>query len=461
MDLVFAELLNIRNLAIEFRGDQNILTDSVAEILIDSRKVNEQAVYLAIRGDRLDGHQFIPEAIAKGAPAVICDRNGFNQISRVHPAGNYFIVADTILALQQIAHYYRQKFTIPVLALTGTSGKTTTKEMIGSVLGQRFQILKTTGNLNNHIGVPLTLLQLNKKHQIAIIEIGTNHFGEIKTLTAITTPDLGLITNVGRGHLEFLGSIEGVAREKTDLFRGLKSEGKAFINLDDPNLAPMTSQIKKYVDYGMKNKARIMGKLLRMNELGNATFMVQNQEITLQVPGIHNIYNALAAVAVGLEFGIPLTEVKDALEAFKSHAKRMETIRHNQNIILNDCYNANPDSTEAALDVLNGLSAKRKIAVLADMLELGEQGKSEHLRIGAKVAQSGIDYFLGFGPLTRLGIEEARKQMGEKAMHFQEKVELIRQLKELIQTDDALLIKGSRGMAMEEVTEALLSFLKD
>ncbi|MBN2091207.1 UDP-N-acetylmuramoyl-tripeptide--D-alanyl-D-alanine ligase [candidate division KSB1 bacterium] len=461
MDLLFSELLKIKNFTIEFRGDHNILSDTVPEILIDSRKISHDSIYIAIRGERLDGHQFVSEAFAKGAGAVICDEAGFKKVSATSPEGNYFIVSDTTLALQEIAHYYRQKFSMPVLALTGTSGKTTTKEMIGTVLDRKFNILKTSGNLNNHIGVPLTLLQLNKKQQIAIIEIGTNHFGEIKTLTAITNPDIGLITNIGRGHLEFFGSIEGVGREKTDLFRGLKSGGKAIINIDDPFLAPMTRELKNYVDYGIKNNARLKGKFLRMSELGNVTFMVENQEIALQVPGIHNIYNALAAVAVGLEFEIPFTEIKDALEAFKSQAKRMETLQLNQNLILNDCYNANPDSTAAALEVLNGLQgAGRKIAVLGDMLELGEQGKNEHFQIGAKVAQLKIDYFLGFGPLTKLGVEEASKQMGDRAMHFQRKSDLIQCLKELIQTDDVLLIKGSRGMAMEEVTEAVLTYLK-
>ncbi len=461
MDLLFSELLKIKNFPIEFRGDRNILSGPVPDILIDSRKVSPGSIYVAIRGERLDGHLFISEAFMRGAAAIIGDEAGFKQIPASAPEGNYFIVSDTILALQKIAHDYRQKFSLPVLALTGTSGKTTTKEMIGAVLSRRFNILKTSGNLNNHIGVPLTLFQLNKKHEVAIIEIGTNHFGEIKTLTAMTNPDLGLITNVGRGHLAFFVTIEGVAREKTDLFRGLKSGGRAIINIDDPFLAPMTRELKNYVDYGFKNRARIKGEFLRMNERGNVTFMVENQEIALQVPGIHNIYNALAAVAVGLEFGLPLTEIKDALEAFKSHAKRMETLQLHKNIILNDCYNANPDSTEAALEVLNGLQGTgRRIAVLADMLELGEQGNDEHLRIGAKVAQLKIDYFLGFGPLTKLGIAEARKKMGDSAMHFEGKSDLIQRLKELIQPDDVLLIKGSRGMAMEEVTEAIVAHLK-
>jgi UDP-N-acetylmuramoyl-tripeptide--D-alanyl-D-alanine ligase len=461
MELVFSELLTLKNFPIKFQGDRNILSEFISEIVIDSRKVSAQRIYVAIRGERLDGHQFVPEAFSKGARAVICDETGFKEVSVTNPDGNFFIVSDTVLALQEIAHYYRQKFSIPILALTGTSGKTTTKEMIGAVLGRRFNILKTAGTLNNHMGVPLTLLQLNSTHQLAIIEIGTNHFGEIKRLTGITHPDLGLITNVGRGHLEFFGSIEGVAREKTDPFRGLKTGGKAFINVDDPFLVPMTKELKNFVDYGLKNSAEIKGEFFRMNELGNATFMVQNQEIALQVPGIHNIYNALAAVAVGLEFEVPPAEIKEALEAFKSHAKRMETLQVNQNIILNDCYNANPDSTEAALEVLHGLQGKRrKIAVLADMLELGEQGEREHLRIGAKVAKLQIDYFLGFGPLTQLGVAEAKKQMGDSAMHFQEKSHLIQRLKEILLADDVLLIKGSRGMAMEEVTEALLAFLK-
>jgi len=457
MDLRLAEMGKLKNCPIEYVGNENILEQPVSQVFIDSRQVQPASLFVAIRGERLDGHQFLAEAFEKGALAALVDQAYFNTQGKII-VGNFFVVPDTIFALQQLANYYRQKFSIPFVAITGTSGKTTTKEMIEAVLSFKYNVLKTSGNLNNHIGVPLTLFQLNQKHQIALIEMGTNHFGEIKRLTEIAQPDCGLITNIGRGHLEFFGSLEGVARAKRELFEGLPPDGTAFINADDPLLMKNIPPIKRLVFYGIKNEAQIKGEFLGMLPTGETRFKVFNQEIVLQVPGMHHVYNALAAISVGLEFDINVEQIKPLLEQFKPHSKRMEIIRQNEITILNDCYNANPDSTMAALSTLKQMSVPgRKIAVLADMLELGDTAETEHREIGQQAPQMELDFLLGYGPLTRVLVQAAQKSKGIHAIHFDDKIELTDYLVSLLKPGDLVLIKGSRGMAMETVLEAIIN----
>lgn len=458
MDLTFQEILEIDSCPADFSGALQLLEQSIFEICIDSRKAVPGALYIAIRGERLDGHQFTAEAFSNGCTAAIVDAEGFQSLGTLGESGNFFIVADTTRALQEIAHDYRKKFSIPVFALTGTSGKTTTKEMLGTVLSQKFNLLKTTGNLNNHIGVPLTLFQLSRQHEFALIEMGTNHFGEIKRLVEIAAPQYGLITNIGRGHLEFFGSVEGVARAKHELFDGLPPEGMAFINADDARIMQKTPNVKRKIYFGLKNQADIKGEIIRMNEEGVATFKVLNQEIRLTVPGIHNVYNALAALSVGLEFGMSIEQVKPMLESFRPHSKRMEVLNLGNLRIINDCYNSNPESLLAALDVLDRMFASgKKIAVLADMLELGDTAEYEHRNIGKFLTQLQLDHVLGFGPFTEALVQEARNHSRIDARHFTEKAELVHYLKSLLSAGDLILIKGSRGMAMETVLEDLMA----
>lgn len=458
MELKFHEILEIDSLVADFSGAPEMLEESVTEIGIDSRKSVAGGIYVALRGERLDGHQFTADAFAQGCRAAIVDAAGFESLGALSTTGNFFIVDDTTRALQEIAHFYRGKFDIPVIALTGTSGKTTTKEMLGAVLAQKFNLLKTAGNLNNHIGVPLTLLQLTRQHELALIEMGTNHFGEIQRLVEIARPGLGLITNIGRGHLEFFGSVDGVARAKHELFDGLPPDGTAFINADDPRIMQKTPQVKRKVYYGLKNQAEIKGEIIRLNQEGEATFTVFDQEISLPVPGIHNVYNALAAMSVGLEFGMSLEQIQPVLESFQPHSKRMEVLNLGSLRIINDCYNSNPESLTAALDVLeNMVSGGKKIAVLADMLELGAVAEAEHQNIGNLLANRQIDHVLGFGPLTGLLIRELKNSSGIDARHFAEKTELAQYLKTVAAPGDLILIKGSRGMALETVLNDLMT----
>lgn len=456
MDLTFAEVLKAAAVSNWFVGDEKLLEQSVRQVSIDSRTIQPNSLYVAIRGERLDGHLFVADAIKNGAIAAVIDPAGWRDIQPHNPDANFFIVSDTLLALQSLAAYYRQKFSIPFIGLTGTSGKTTTKEMMSAVLSARFHVLKTQGNLNNHLGVPLTLFQLRPEHQLAIIEMGTNHFGEIKRLAEITRPNYGLITNIGHGHLEFLGSLEGVARAKWELFDALRFDDVAFINADDPQLMKKKPPTKRTVYYGLKNKAQIKAEFMGISHSGETRFKLLNEEIGLQAPGIHNIYNALAATSVGLEFGMNIGEIKPLLEAFKPHSKRMEIVKTDDWQIINDCYNANPESTMAALNVLQNMqTAGRKIVVLADMLELGAAAEQEHRNIGKEISKMNVDYLFGFGTYARLLVEEALENLNITARYFENKPDLIQDLKSVLKPGDLILIKGSRGMAMETVLQAL------
>ncbi len=460
MDLTFQELLHMDLLPCEFRGDPSLLAQSIAGFCIDSRVIQANQTFVAIKGDRHDGHEFIADVMAKGARASMVSRAWYVQQLDQVPPGNYFLVDDTVEALQAIARYYRQKFDIPLLALTGSNGKTTTKEMIAAVLSQKWRILKNPGNLNNHIGVPLTLLELTATHDAGVIEMGTNHPGEIARLAEIACPTAGLITNIGPAHLEFFGSLQGVFEAKTELWRYLERDGGvAFVNIDDPLLRGKLPNGPRIITYGFETPAQVSGQFLGLDGEGRAAFAVGDVTIRLEIVGMHNIYNALAAVAVGLEFDLTLNQIKTALERFLPASKRMEVIRSAGMVIINDCYNSNPESARKALLTLSQMKTTgKRIAVLADMLELGQWSQSEHQAIGQYAASLGnIDWLFTYGPLSQLTASQAQRDGVKHVFHFDDKSRLIRQLKPVIAEGDVILIKGSRGMAMEQVTSALLA----
>jgi len=458
MNLQFKELLNVQNCQIEFKGKPEILEQFISGFSIDSRTIKSNEIFVAIKGDKFDGHQFIPEAQLSGVQVCIVSRSWYESQTE-KPGGNYFIVKDTLIGFQEISRYYRLKFNIPMLALTGSNGKTTTKEMIAAVLGQKYRMLKNQENLNNHIGVPLSLLELTAEHDMAVIEMGTNHFGEIARLAEIAHPTCGLITNVGPAHLEFFGSLEGVYKAKSELWQFLEQYGQiAFINADDKLLGKNLPSVTKVVTYGFENSAQVQGIFLGLDGEGRSSFSVNNTEINLGIVGMHNIYNALAAVAVGLEFDLNMKQIKVALENFLPSSKRMEVIRKKGLIIINDCYNSNPESARKSLLTLSQMQTKgKRIAVLADMLELGKWSESEHQGIGEYVVSLGnIGHLLTYGPLSRLTVQQTENMGMRTAIHFEDKMELINCLKRIIAEGDLLLIKGSRGMVMEEVVSGLI-----
>jgi UDP-N-acetylmuramoyl-tripeptide--D-alanyl-D-alanine ligase len=421
----------------------------------DTRSVEEGMVFVALRGQKFDGHDFVTDAVARGASAVIVDVEG---TGRVPPHIPSLVVDNTTVALAQLARRYRDKFDIPVLAVGGSNGKTTTKDMIAQVLGKRYTVLATQGNLNNQIGVPQTLFKLGRTHDIAVIEVGTNHPGELQVLCRTVRPTHVLLTNIGHEHLEFFGSLEGVAEEETMLWRWAENAGRptVFINADDSVIQRAAVGLKKTVSYGFtKRSVRVRGSSLSLNERGCAQFsfrggrMQKPAHVVLDVPGVHNAHNALAAAAAGLTFQVPPKGIVDALKNFHASSKRMEPMQIGGIQVLNDTYNANGDSAIAALQTLAATMATgKRIAVFGDMLELGTLSASEHARVGAKASELHIDYVLTFGARAE---HISRAATGCQTMHYDQKNILAEYLAELLAPGDVVLIKGSRGMAMEDI----------
>ncbi len=427
----------------------------------DSRTVAENNIFFALCGEKFDGHKFIGDVIGKKAAAVVVESQWYQQNADIveRSTCSAVVVPDSTKALGTLAKIYRSKFSIPVLAVGGSNGKTTTKEMISAVLQEKFRVLKTEGNLNNHIGVPQTLFKLTPRHEIAVLELGTNHFGELKYLCDIAAPTHALITNIGKEHLEFFGDENGVAQEETELFRTVTADGFAFINCDDRFLVKAGEKNHRALRYGMSPSADIRAIKIRASESGEPIFTVSRKsrkdrmQIRLSVAGLHQTTNALAAVAVGTEFRVQKKKICRALETFTATHKRMETITRNGITILNDTYNANPDSVIAALKTFKAMKVGgKKVVVLADMLELGGKAEHEHAKIGLEVSNLDFEYLFTFGPLTRFTHEASKLAFAE---HFDSKEALIDSLKSQLAPGDAALVKGSRGMKMEEVVAQL------
>lgn len=430
----------------------------------DTRHVKSGDVFVAIRGERFDGHNFISAAIEQGASAVIVDArwasaNG-QMMARLYVPR--LVVEDTVEALGALGRTVRRQFDIPVVAVGGSNGKTTTKEMIRSVLGQKLNVLATEGNFNNHIGVPQTLFRLEKKHDVAVIEVGTNHPGEIAHLCSVAEPTHGLLTNIGREHLEHFRSVEGVARAEGELWDWLaENRGTAFVNGDDAHIVRSAKKVKKKVVYGFRTRtATIKGSRLTTDDEGRALLTVRKGNkagfrVQVAVPGLHNGENALAAAAVGLTFGIAPTKIVEALSGMTAASKRMQVLHLNGITVLNDTYNANPDSVLAALATLSAFRTNgRRIAVLGDMFELGTAAEESHRLVGRAVRRERIDLLFATGPLSQ---ETVRASGMSSAEHHPDKSSLVRRLQAVLQSGDVVLVKGSRGMQMEDVVSALTS----
>jgi len=429
-------------------------------ISIDSRITAPGDLFVALRGERFDGHQFAQDVLSRGAAGVVVDHaDGLT----IPPDALVLVVEDTTRALGTLASRYRKNFDIPVLAVAGSNGKTTTKDMITRVLASGYTVLSTEGNLNNHIGVPLTLFRLDRSHEIAVVEIGTNHPGELAALCGILQPTHALLTNIGREHLEFFGSLETVASEEGSLWAALppNTTRRAFVNTDDPLVLRTAHTIRSRVTFGFRSRsADVHGTALRVGDDGCARFRFRGARmknpvpVTMAVPGRHQASNALAAAAVGLTMRVPPAKIRTALESFQASSKRMEVGQAGGVTILNDTYNANPDSTIAALHTLASMrTTGKRIAVLGDMLELGTHSAEEHARVGRAAAAAGVDYLLTFGTWAQ-HIQRAAEM--PTAVHYDQKNVLAEYLLELVAPGDLVLLKGSRGMKMEDI----LTFLR-
>lgn len=457
-----SDILSIRHVgALGFEKASN---DPLTGVSTDSRTTRPGDIFVAIRGERFDGHDFLTKAIGGGAAIVVVDQrwadsNGTMLVSIGVPR---LVVADTTIALGDLASRYRATFEIPFVAVAGSNGKTTTKNMISEVLGTKYKVLGTEGNLNNQIGVPQTLFQLTEEHDLAVVEIGTNHFGELEYLCRILAPTHGIITNIGREHLEFFHSLEGVARAEGELLDWLRlKKGTFFFNRDDEHLAKRVRRSKgmKTISFGFRvANADLKGTLLDSDENGCSRIKVRPKgkspfEVQLNVAGEQNARNALAAAAVGLTMKVAPRNIARALQGFSAAGKRMEILRLNGLVILNDTYNANPDSVLAALKTLRSMKTDgRRVAVLGDMLELGKSAQREHQNIGKEVAKYKVDCLFTFGDLSKFTNDAATIKL---KTHFTDKAMLAEQLADLVSARDVVLVKGSRGMKMEEIVADL------
>ena len=432
----------------------------------DSRRIAPGELFVPLSGSNCDGHFFIADAFSRGADASF--------IQRQHPLGAglrerfaekvLIEVADPLHALGDLAHYWRQKFSIPVVAITGSNGKTTTKEMTWQIVSQKLSVLKNPGNWNNLIGLPLSLLQLGQQHQVAILEMGMSARGEIQRLAEIAAPDIGVITNIGPAHLEQLITIENIMAAKGELFAALRPEGIAVVNQDDERVVSLAQTTRaRVLTYGLR--AGDVRGIVSPTRSGEATLFdlaIQGKEITitLPLPGGMFLSNALAAAAVGHALQLPLEDVKLGLEQFQAMPGRMERISMGGATIINDAYNANPVSMEGSLRVLSSVqNGTRKIAVLGDMLELGEQTAAYHRQAGYCAAQLGIDYLFLYGSFAAAVAEGARAGAIDERhiLIFATKEALAEQLEQTMKHGDWILVKGSRAMGMEQVITLLRS----
>lgn len=447
------------------QGDQDCL---ISRISIDSRTLIPGDLFFAIIGPSFDGHDFVIEAFKKGAVGVVVCKGASTLLQNEQIDKDKIIleVKDTLSALQDWSKHYKDKFKTFNICITGSNGKTTTKEIIAHILSQEFPLLKTSGNYNNEIGIPLTLLQLNKSHKILVVEMGMRGLGEIKTLTNFIPPDFAVITNIGEAHIGLLGSKDNIFKAKSELLQSLDKDGKAIINRDDPYFFKMLEIVKdkKVYTFGIENRSDIMARNIRMvSDKGiRFTLEVQNdksREIYFPLLGRYNIYNALAAVAVAFALGIELDLIERGLSSFKPLDLHMQLSNFYNDIkILNDSYNASPLSVKSALETLAEVAQNnRKIAILGDMLELGERTDFYHREIGKEVAKLSIDILITVGQGGKI-IAQSSKEEGmaeERVFSFEknEKINLAKKLLNLIKPGNFVLLKGSREMKMEDILE--------
>ena len=424
---------------------------------IDSRTIRPGQVFIAIRGKNFDGHDFIAAAIKKGASCIIREGRCPGKTA-VPNAAAVIEVKDTLRALGDIANFMRRKFNLPVVAVTGSNGKTTCKEMIAWVLSQRFKVLKNEGTKNNQVGLPLTLLGLTPDHDIAVLELGTNHFGEIDYLGRICEPTVGIITNIGYSHLGFLGSREGVFKEKYSLIKDLKKPALTILNADDEFLGSRLfrkGQSRPALGIGIKNRSDFFASHISYRSRGLEFILNQKYRFKLKTLGYNNIYNALAAIAVACIFGMGFEDMASRLAGFEFPQGRLKVKRLNGILFIDDTYNSNPSSLRQGLDVLgNFRTGGRKILVMGDMLELGKSEELFHIQAGKEAAVV-CDVLVTVGKLSRL----AARAAGESGLDIKnmfscrcarEAGKILRN-KLSLKNDDVVLVKGSRGMKMEEV----------
>lgn len=438
-------------------------TKEVLGVELDSRKLQEGYLFLATRGERVDGHSFITQAFEKGCYGVVCEKMPEELL------GPCILVEDSFKALQDIAAYYRKQLAVKVVGITGSVGKTSTKEVIASTLAEKFRVLKTEGNFNNEIGLPLTVLKIRDEHEVAVLEMGINHFGEMHRLSRIAKPDVCVITNIGQCHLEFLGDRDGVLKAKTEMFDFMNPDGVVCLNGDDDKLITVKEVYgKQPLFFGKSENCQIRATKVINLGLDGTEAEVQEEEhiaiaaslpdrtkdaagwkVCIHVPGEHMIMNAMAAVAVGRTLGMSEEEMAAGIAKTSSVGGRSNIIRDEVFTVIDDCYNANPVSMKAAVELLD-MAKTRKVAVLGDMFELGEDEKKLHHEVGSFITHKNIDVVICIGTLAE-EIYLAAKEGTASCHHFKTKQDMMNVADTLFQKEDTILIKASNGMGFSEL----------
>ena len=439
-----------------YHGDPALSSREVGSVVIDSRKAEQDSLFIAIRGARADGHAFIPQVMQKGA---LCSLSEQDLGDVPYP---YIHVSSCTQALKDIAEHYRRSLDIKVVGVSGSVGKTSTKEMIASVLSRKYRVLKTEGNFNNEIGLPLTVFNLREKHEVAVLEMGISGFGEMTRLSRIARPDICVITNIGTAHLENLGSRDGILKAKTEMFSYMDPEGTIILNGDDDKLrsfVPENGITPAY--FGLDPACSFHAEhIVSLGLRGtDAEFITPSSRFSahINIPGGHMVYNALAAIAVGYALDMTDREIACGIESNVPIAGRNNLIETSRYTLIDDCYNANPASMKASLDVLS-CADTRTVAILGDMFELGENSGKMHRETGAHAAEAGIDVLICIGALSADTARGAREAAGRHRMeirHFPSKEDFFGEMDAILKEKDTVLIKASHGMEFSEIVERL------
>lgn len=437
-------------------GSADLSEREVSSVVIDSRKAEKDSLFVAIKGARVDGHSFIPQVMEKGALCAVSEQD-LGDVP--YP---YIKVGSCEQALKDIAEHYRRSLDIRVVGISGSVGKTSTKEMIASVLGQKFNVLKTEGNFNNEIGLPLTVFNIREEHEIAVLEMGISHFGEMTRLAKIARPDICVITNIGVAHIERLGSRDGILKAKTEMFKYMNPEGTIILNGDDDKLRGFVPENGvSPVYFGLDpscpyHAEKTENKGLRGTD---AEFVTPDSRFRahISIPGGHMVYNALAGIAVGTALGMTPDEMARGIEALVPIAGRNNLIETERWSIIDDCYNANPASMKSSLDVL-ACADTRTVAILGDMFELGASEKEMHYEVGAYAAEKGISVLICIGGLsaeTARGAREAADGAAMEILHYSTKEDFFKEMNDVLKKDDTILVKASHGMEFTEIVNFL------
>jgi len=443
---------------------------SISGVSIDSRTIKKGELFISLRGENFDGHNFIKEAVRKGASGVVI-REGYpltDSLTETEINGIPIIAAgDTLNALQEMARYYRDQFSIPLIGITGSNGKTTTKEMLWHILSHKFSVLKNEGNMNNHIGVPLTLFRLTPSHHMAVIEMGISDRRELTRLCQIAGPTAAVITNIGPTHLEKLGRIENVAEAKGEILNFIKTDGVCILNRDDTFFDVFKSMVQgRVVSFGMSSHANVYTEMADITLPGKTAEMMTFRltcplgqvNIPMQVIGLHNLYNALCAAATAYAVGADIKDIQQGLEKFTPVKMRSAIENVGGIYVLNDTYNANPASMVAAIDMLKSLKeGRQKFVVQGDMLELGKNAATAHRDLGIYIAGAGIDGLISVGEFAEYVAEGATSagMSEDRVITCRDNVQTLEKIKQWLHQGDMLLVKGSRGMKMERIIEGL------